>query len=397
MSEREELRSAARSLMERRTLLAERPEDREMLSLVRRHAPTLRRWFSQQPRYDLTIEADWARLSKVTAGDAMSPTGVTLGSGRTFDRRRYVWLCLALAAIDRMEERRFKLGTLAEEIEAFAHQEGVRAPDLDQSGDRAAVGDVFRFLEGEGVVQITDGSLQSFIDDPHGDALYEVDRTLAVRLLSGRRPPSACAHAGEMAVEVYPATRDGENARIRNRLWRRILEEPVVYYDTLSSDERTYLDGQWRIFQRDLSDVCGLVLEMRQEGLAAIEPSLQNAAFPGSTAGSEAMALAVVHRSLAQADSQAEGQPVTIAHLAASLQPLMSHPRLRREYRTEGGVDRLLERVLEALDRARLITRAPDAVVPLPALRRYVFTLPMTRTTSPGADVDVADDDEEPA
>lgn len=388
MSEREELRSAVRCLMERRTLLAERPEDRDMLSLVRRHAVPLRRWFNQQPRYDLTIEADWARLSKV-AGDDTPRTGFSLGGGRPFDRRRYVWLCLALASIDRMEDRRFRLGALAEEIEAFAHQEGVRAPNLDQQGDRAAVGDVFRFLESEGVVQLTDGSLQSFVDDPNGDALYEVDRTLAVRLLSARRPPSACATADEMTAEVYPPTRDGANARIRNRLWRRILEEPVVYYDTLTHEERAYLDGQWRTFQRDLADMCGLVFEMRVEGVAAIEPAMQSAAFPSSTAGSEAMALALVHRLLAQADSEAEGEPVSLSRVRLCLEPLMAHPRLRREYRAEGGVERLLERVLEALDTARLIARTADAVVPLPALRRYIFTMP----SATGRQHDGGDDD----
>ena len=377
MSDGVELIEATRHLMERSTVRADRDEDREAYGVIRRNATALREWFATYPRYDLTVEAGWARLTKAplrAPGPALD--AVTPHSGRPFDRRRYVWYCLALAAVDRVEERRVRLGILAEEIEALAVQGHVVAPNLDLQVDRMAIADVFRRLEDEGVVHLTDGSAQSFVDSTIGEALYEVDRSLAARLLAARRAPSACASPDELDADLYPPGREGETLRIRNDLWRRLLETAVVYYDTLSDAERQYLDSQRPSFARQLRDRVGLRLEVRAEGVAAVDPDIRAAAFPSATAGSVAMAVACVHRRLVDADTEAPGEPVPVRDLDEALVPVIAHPRTRREYREDDrGRDVLRDRAVALLERAGMARRSPGGVVPLPVLHRYVFRI----------------------
>ncbi|MEA2616110.1 MAG: hypothetical protein QOE72_1893 [Chloroflexota bacterium] len=377
MSDGTELVEATRYLMERTTVRADRDEDREAYGVIRRNATALREWFATYPRYDLTVEAGWARLTKAphrAPGPALD--AVTPQSGRPFDRRRYVWYCLALAAVDRVEERRVRLGIVAEEIEALAVQVQVVAPNLDLQVDRRAIADVFGRLEEEGVVRLTDGSAQSFVDSTMGEALYEVDRSLAARLLAARRAPSACASPDELDVDLYPPGREGENLRIRHDLWRRLLETAVVYYDTLTDAERQYLDSQRPVFARQLRERVGLRLEVRAEGVAAVDPEVRAAGFPPAPAGSVAMAVACVHRLLVEADTEAPGEPVPIHALDEALAPVLAHPRTRREYREDDrGRDALRERAAALLERAGMARRGAGEVVPLPALHRYVFRI----------------------
>ncbi|HET9051799.1 MAG TPA: TIGR02678 family protein [Candidatus Dormibacteraeota bacterium] len=376
MNDTEDLRTAIRHLMEHRTVLADnprRPEDREVFAIIRRNLTALRRWFTEHPRYDVVVEAEWAHLVKVPFASDGAPSDLAVPrTGRPFDRRRYVWLCLALAAIDRLDERHTRLGSLAEEIEALALQEGLRAPNLDLQGDRGCIADVFRYLEAEGVVRLRDGDVQSFVDAPDGDVVYEVDRTLASRLLAARRPPSLCSSPEDLRQEIYPDGRDGELLRIRHTLWRRLLETPVVYYDTLSDAERQYLDGQRPLFARELRERCGLILEVREEGVAAVEPDVRDGAFPPVPYGSLAVAVAALHRRLSDIDVSTPAQPVPAAQLREALAPVIADSRTSRAYRDDGG-DALLHDTLALLERASLVRISSDGVLPLAALRRYAF------------------------
>jgi uncharacterized protein (TIGR02678 family) len=62
-----------------------------------------------------------------------------------------------------------------------------------------------------------------------------------------------------------------------------LVEEPVVYVDELSPDEVDYLKGQRAHISQQLEEWCGLHLEVRLEGAAAIDPEgkLSDIRFPG--------------------------------------------------------------------------------------------------------------------
>ena len=55
-------------------------------------------------------------------------------------------------------------------------------------------------------------------------------------------------------------------------LTRRLLDDPVVYYDELAEDERAYLVAQRHNITTRISEATGLLPELRAEGIAMVDP-----------------------------------------------------------------------------------------------------------------------------
>jgi uncharacterized protein (TIGR02678 family) len=55
-------------------------------------------------------------------------------------------------------------------------------------------------------------------------------------------------------------------------LTRRLLDDPVVYYDELTEDERAYLISQRHNVTGRIAEATGLVAELRAEGIAMVDP-----------------------------------------------------------------------------------------------------------------------------
>ena len=53
---------------------------------------------------------------------------------------------------------------------------------------------------------------------------------------------------------------------------RRLLDDPVVYYADLTEAERAYLVNQRVAITRRITELTGLIPEMRAEGIAMVDP-----------------------------------------------------------------------------------------------------------------------------
>ena len=111
------------------------------------------------------------------------------------------------------------------------------------------------------------------------DVLYDVRRPVLGVLLSGTRGPSTVdcrerfeGRLAELTAEPVADSDDLRNQALRRRLTRRLLEDPVVYYDELDEDERAYLLSQRHAITRRIADATGLVPELRAEGIAMVDP-----------------------------------------------------------------------------------------------------------------------------
>src|SRR5690606_41893387 len=113
------------------------------------------------------------------------------------------------------------------------------------------------------------GDAESYVS-PGGDALYVVYRRfLATMLATTHSPglvgaalgPDATIDRIEAALHEPPPAYTEEEAtrRLRHAVTRRLLCDPVVYYDELPDDERTYLVGQRVQLTRRLAEATGLV------------------------------------------------------------------------------------------------------------------------------------------
>lgn len=204
-------------------------------ALIRKHAAWLRDTFAREAGWQLHVDAEFARLRKVPADLTDATRGaVARPAGTPFTKRRYVLLCLALAALEGAESQT-TLGRLAERILAGAsdpalHRAGVRF-DLDSRDERGDLVAVVRLLLDLGLLARVAGDEQAFVNRA-GDALYDVDRRLLSTVLATRRGPSTVTATGFLArLEAVTATLvadtdDGRVRQSRHQLARRLWTTP---------------------------------------------------------------------------------------------------------------------------------------------------------------------------
>lgn len=370
----EERRQAVRLLLGRPLVGAEGP-DPDAFALVRRHATWLREWFGDQLGYRLVVETDLARLHKRPPPDGL-PRPARTRSGTPFDGRRYAVLCLVLAALERTELQT-TLSTLAEEVKLLAASEEVRPLELERHTERQGFVDAVRLLVEQGVLRLADGDDTEFVEG-RGDALYDVDGRRLAQILSLPVPPDLQGPE-DLDVDVYPHTEEGQNRRLRHRLMRRLVEEPVLYLDALDEAERSYLASQRHFLVSRAVAATGLDAEVRREGVALIDAPgrTTDVTFPGQgTVAHAALLLAERLAERARRSGAATGERVTVpfAELHGVAGELLDRfgRYWSKAYRDDpAGPGRLLADALEKLEELALVARRPEGVEPLPAIARY--------------------------
>jgi uncharacterized protein (TIGR02678 family) len=379
-SRADERRRAARAVLRHPLLRAGGPEP-DSFVLVRRHAVALREWFDRNTGWRLTVDGEVARLVKTGLRPDHTRPARDVRTAQPFTRRRYVLTCLALAALERADAQ-VTLGRLAEQVAL-----GATDPDLAAAGvtftlgtreERSDLAAAVRLLLSLGVLSRVAGDEEGFVQQT-GDALYDVRRRVLATLLAGARGPSTVDAPGSgerMAAllgESVPATEELRNRSVRHRLTRRLLDDPVVYYDELDPDELGYLTRQRVAIMARITELTGLVPEVRAEGIAMVDPDdeLTDVRMPDTGTDGHVTLLLAEH--LARRAEQA-----AVADLERHLRVLAPQHRAywRRSALQPGAEVELTASALARLEALGLVTLNGDAVVGRPALARYALAEP---------------------
>lgn len=369
--------------------------DPVLFRLARRHAEPLREWLRNELGWQLVVEPRTVRLlpSYVPTG----PTAAAIAarhparahkSDPPFTRRRYVLLCLALAVLERSDPQ-ISLGHLADEILLAARQPGLEHIEFTLTGrdERADLVAAIRLLLSHGVLVRVAGDEESYVA-AQGDALYDVDRRILATMLASEHSPALVAgrlghsrsiDAIEEALHEAPHayTDDENNRRLRHSISRRLICDPVLYYDELPEAERVYLTAGQRVpLSRRLADAAGLVPELRAEGIALVDPDDQLTDMRMPEQGTDGHATLLIAEHLATAGATGI---LALRRLAKML--AREHSVYWRKTSREPGAEVAL--VSEAIDRmvglglVRVDGDGDDAVVtPLAALRRFAIAAP---------------------
>lgn len=384
----DEQRRALRALLARPLLDADHPA----YPLVRRHAEDLRGWLDRETGWMLSVEGDHARLHKRVAEshDATRPARAESKAGSPpFSRRRYALSCLALAALERGESQT-TLGRLGELV-----MKGAADPILEAAGLRFALENrderrdlvaVVRLLLNLGVLKRVAGDEDAFVNQS-GDVLYDVNRRVLASLLVTTRGPSTVELTGATAADLdariaavtetfVPDSDEARRQTLRQRLTRRRLDDPVVYWDELSEEERDYMGKQRAVIARRIEEATGLVAEIRAEGMAMVDLSGDLTDFRMPSEGTESHATLLLAEHLA-----ARQTSVGMTALQIKMQEWIEvHKKhWRKSAREPGGEVELLRHAVDCLVALRLAERTADGVRPLPALGRFALaalTLP---------------------
>ena len=382
---REERQRAVRALLARPLLTS---DDEDALVLVRRHADALRAFFADHAGWALTVERDMARLRKVPAhvSDGSRPARARR-KDPPFSRRRYVLLCLSLAVLERAD-RQTTLQRVAEGVAALvAEDEALAAAGIEfeirgreQRRDLVAV---VRWLLGHHVLRRIEGDEDAFVAD-RGDVLYQVDRPVLARVLGTVRPPSTVGAARldeRLAALVDEVRFDSDEARrraLRQAVTRRLLDDPVMYDDALTPEERDYFKRSRVPLLAGLEEATGLVAELRAEGVALVDPrgDATDVALPEE--GTDGHVTLLVAEHLAEHARSYPGESIGRDALEAHVRELARvHAKHWRKAATEEGAEReLTERALGHLAALDLVRLDGDRVRPRPAIGRYRLDAP---------------------
>lgn len=389
---------ALRALLARPVLRAQ--SDPELFRLARSHADALGAWFERETGWRLVVESQTVRL--LTASVPHGPTAVAVAERHParsrkgdppFTRRRYVLLCLALAVLER-SDLQVSLGRLAEEVVLAARQPGLESITftLGNREERSDLVAAIRLLLGNGVLARVAGDEDSYVA-AGGDALYDVDRRVLATMLSTAHAPGLVGSAlgpspaiDEIEAALHeppPAyTEEETNRRLRHAVTRRLLCDPVVYYDELPEAERAYLlSGQRVLVARRIAEATGLVPELRAEGIAMVDPEDQLTDIRMPEQGTDG------HATLLLAEHLAAAGATDVAALRRKVKALAKEHasywrKTAREPGAENGIvadalDRLVGLGLVRVEGAEAEGAGVGAVVhPLPALLRFHVSVP---------------------
>jgi uncharacterized protein (TIGR02678 family) len=268
----------------------------EALPLVRRWAGPLREDVADLFGYRLELTPTTARLSRVRdAFDATQPALAGAQLDRPFDRRRYAYLCLALAVLGRAGTQ-IALSELAERVATETERIDGLELSLDRQPDRAGFVDAAGWLESRGAVRLADGSARRWVDDPSaGEALYDIDRDVLRALY---RPAPVLQHVSTARALLHRpqgVSRDTLRHESAQRVRRALVERPVVYYADLDAADRGMLRNPGPA--AEVAVLSGLAVERRSEGVALLDVSgmFSDRRFPGPGTRAQ-VALLLVNR-----------------------------------------------------------------------------------------------------
>ena len=382
--QRDEFRIGLRALLMQPLM----PPAHEDFPAVRRQADKLREWFAREAGWLLQIEREGARLYKRPADLFDATRGL-----KDFDRRRYVLLCLACAVLERADPQ-ITLHLLGERVMEMAAEPTLVARQfsftLRTAAERRDLVAVCRSLLEFGVLQRVAGDEDSFVHDNTGgtqaDALYDIQRRMLAGMLAAVRGPSTWAaddapvslderlHA--LVGEHVADSDEGRRTALRHALARRLLDDPVVYADSLDTETLAYFANQRGAMAARLCDATGLAAEQRAEGLALTDDdgTLTDVAMPAE--GTDAHVTLLVAEHLASRARQGGTNTFTTdAAVAAFVRGATErYGRFWRKSAREPGAEReLAQTALERLHKLQLVMRDADRIRALPAIARFAL------------------------
>jgi uncharacterized protein (TIGR02678 family) len=170
-----------------------------------------------------------------------------------------------------------------------------------------------------------------------------------------------------------PATEEARRLWIRSRLVRKLLDDPVLYYNDLNDEERIYLEKHRGPLLREICDATGLIAEVRREGIALVDDAgdLTDLKLPDQDTESHLSLLLV--QWLTECFRNRRGETISISEVEERVRDLIRvHGSEWHKDASNAGMGiRLTEDALLRLRALRLIQLSPDGVVPLPASGRY--------------------------
>ncbi len=236
----------------------------DLFQAVRNHYEALQEWFQEYCGFTLLVTRHFAKLEKMP-GKPRNWMGLSLFR----QPRDYGLFTYCLWFLEgRGENDQFLLTELVEEIRE--HLVG-RDVFLDWTiyDHRLSMARALKLLKEMGVLATVDGDEGEWArSGSEGDnVLYECTPWSRYVLRRFSKDLQSYPDLDSLGEGMYADTPEGQLKRRRHRIYRRLIQEPVIYDWEWSDDERYYVRNQRRLISEQLENMLGLQLERYQEGM----------------------------------------------------------------------------------------------------------------------------------
>ncbi|MFJ3673879.1 TIGR02678 family protein [Streptomyces sp. NPDC090106] len=298
-----ERRTAARLLLAHPLIASDGPHA-DLFPLIRRHADWLGKRFQQVLGYRLLVDSSYARLFKAGLG-AGSGHRLERSTGTPFTPHTYACLALALSVLVTAPGQML-LSHLVADIRAAAADAGIELEKTGRAAGKRTLVAALRQLVDWGVLIETEGHVAALAQEAGGEALITIDRELARVVVAG--PLSQARDGADLVRRAADPGFGGPRTYVR----RMLVETPVVHLDELTDAERDWLRTRQRREAQAFSELLGLEMEIRAEGVALVDPEeeLTDLHLPGTGTVAQA-ALLLAERLVERLRPQEPGHPAT--------------------------------------------------------------------------------------
>jgi uncharacterized protein (TIGR02678 family) len=175
-----------------------------------------------------------------------------------------------------------------------------------------------------------------------------------------------------LVTEHVQDSDEGRRAAIRHSLSRRLLDDPVVYLDSLPAPEKAYFINQRGTMAARLTEGSGLVAEQRAEGLALTDETgkLTDVSMPAEGTDAHVTLLIAEYLADSHRGGAAEANEDEIVKFVGTARERFG--RYWRKSAREPGTEReLAANAIMQLQKLQLIVLDGQQIRPLPALARF--------------------------
>ncbi len=243
-------------------------DDPELFGSIRAQYQELRDWFGEYCGFALLLNRQFAKLEK-SPGRAQT----WMGFENFSEPRDYALFTYCLWYLEGKNEMdQFLLTDMVEEIREYLAGQDVFL-DWTLYAHRLSMARALKQLKALGALTAVDGDESDWARTGHEhNVLYESSHL--TRYVLRRFPRDLTTYGSLAAFEdgAYPDTPEGQLKKRRHHVYRRLLQEPVVYDRQWSEEERYYVRTQRHTILENLANFAGLEGQRYREGLLFYYP-----------------------------------------------------------------------------------------------------------------------------
>lgn len=273
-------------MKELETLLARRwvlkAEDRELYYRIRDSIGEIRKFATEKMGCQVVENALLVKLEKIPA---LAESFMGIEDFHT--KEEYAYLCMLLMFLeDRDAQEQFILSQLTEYIEANMPGGGI---DWTLYVSRRKLVKVLRYAVGQGILKVTDGSDDTFMDRAGGEVLYENTGASRYFMRNFSRDIMEYTKPEDFQESDWFSIDEDRGIARRHRVYKRLLFSVGMYREEGAEEDFEYLKYYGRRLADDLeqSFPCRVHIHRGSAFLMQGEECRMGEVFPGSTGMSD--------------------------------------------------------------------------------------------------------------